>query len=642
MSSPTTKKNKSPLATFIAGGDLIAHRIAMSLGGVARMMIAVSVIFSLFFIPVVFFLLNEAQLEMIWATLASGFMTMLTFGSDTLTIELNDKTFTLAARDFWAHVVGAWSGAEGPIAQKLSEAWTKVFWIWAAISIATAPLYWLGTKAYMLVGFVQKTDEVVRGQKILEADQLSKLIEEEKEPSPIKIGDVPIPYNVLARNFAAIGSMGTGKSQAIAPMIEQARDWGKKMVIYDKTGEFTQKFYRPGKDILLNPVDRRCAKWTIFNDVKQKTDPAMVSKFFVPENKKSSDPFWDNAARMLLEDLIVIAQREKLPMGWVHEKLTRSTLEDLQEMLRENGSTSTGTINPENEKAAESIRMTLTGSPAIRFFPFFDTDGDFSVREFVADESDDGCIFITSSSTNHELIKPFASAWIALALAEVMRMKPTTNIRIMFFLDELYSLSKIPSMDMALTEARKFGISTLVGFQNLAQLDELYGKELAQVFIANLQNKFILRTEESVSAKRLSETLGSEDVGESSESQSFGAEANRDGVNVSAQRKERPLVTGTELMVLPDLTGWLKIAGDYPIAKVSIPYVAREDFEEGFVVRDGLDLDDEEGPDVKGSLGGSGGGDKNKEQQQDAVKKKEAEYDQLREHQMSDDLGIGI
>ncbi len=646
--APMPRKNRDPLSIWIAGGDLLGHRITMVAGNLLRLFAFGSALWLLAFTAYVLGFVPDSSWDLVQATATALIVNGLGFGSKMVEISVHGREFPVLASDLAEHVAAAWNSQSDPIAAEIGKAWSDIRWAWAGASLTVAPMYYVGYRLYMRIGAKQKADEFIRGQKIVPSEALAEYVSEYDNPSPIKIGEVPIPAKLLARNILAVGSMGTGKSQAILHMMDQARAWGKKMVIYDKTGEFTQKFYRPGIDVILNPVDARCENWTIFNEVRKKTDPAMVSKFFVPENKKSADPVWDNSARMLLEDLIKIALKHGETMAWVEEVLTRATLEEIYNLLKTHGATSTGTINHKNERGAESIRLTLTSAPAIRFFPHFDKPGDFSVREFVSRE-DDACIFIVSNPTDHELIKPFASAWIELALLETMSKSPTNDIRLMFFLDELASLSKIPSLDIALTEARKYGICTLIGIQNLAQLVEIYGREMTQTYVANLQNKLILRTEETETAKNLATTLGMEDISEVAESQSFGAEANRDGVNMSGNRKERYLVTPTEISTLPDLVGWLKIAGEYPITKIKTEYKSRPDHEPALVMREGLMLDSLYDPDSP-AVGGDLGGKKYYEEEQandhemgsDVPKVEDKTMQQREQERYVDDLGIGL
>ena len=300
---------------------------------------------------------------------------------------------------------------------------------------------------------------------------------------------------------------------------------------------------------------------------------------------------WDSAARMLLEDLFVIVRKQGGTMADVKNIITQYTLEELSELLKAHNAPSCGTINPKNERGSESVRLTLVSQPAIRFFEFFSNkNAKFSIRDFIRRE-DDACLFLVSNSTKHETVKPFISAWLEIALAEVMDMPPVQDTRLFLILDELASLPRIKALDIAFSEARKFGVCSVVGIQNLAQSDETNGENITKTYVANLQTKGIFRTEEEASAKRLADTLAKEDVVEKNTALSFGVELSRDGVNLSDKRGELNLVTYSEIMTLPDLTCYLKIAGDYPIAKVKLKYKKREAIAESYVKRDGLDMD---------------------------------------------------
>ncbi|WP_297504916.1 type IV secretion system DNA-binding domain-containing protein [Ferrovum sp.] len=439
------------------------------------------------------------------------------------------------------------------------------------------------------------TDQWLRGAKIVPVETLVDLVKDEE--SEFEIGGVPIPLSKMTRNILFTGAMGTGKSQGLLHMLDRARKLNKKCVVYDKTGEFTEYYYRPGKDFILNPLDARCAAWSVFNDVIDDFDFAMIATYFVPENKNSSDPIWDNAARLLLEDILRIEYNKGAgrSMRGVSEAIMKSTLDDLAELLRSNKAMASGTINEKNERGSESVRLTLSTSPALRYFQYLPEptpdNPSFSMREWSKIE-DDSWAFITSSSTQHEAIKPFATVWIETALVGFMESRPDPRLKAMIFLDELASLQKMKALEMALVEARKFGICSILGLQNVAQMDITYGEDMAKVLFSNCQTKLILRVTDESTSKRYAELLGKEDVEEKSESNSFGEEASRDGVNIATRRNEREVVTASEIATLPDLTGYLQLPGDYPISRVKILYKSRTKFEPDYIKRSGLGAQD--------------------------------------------------
>jgi type IV conjugative transfer system coupling protein TraD len=570
--------DKGLLTRFLTGGDLLFNRIQYLFANIVRVFAVGAVVFTVMSWIIISVFLDEYEWYVFYKTMYAKFWSFVHLPNYRLDFVRPDGIL----------VDGTTSAAIVKFIKttpELSGYFNHVLWCFiVALLFSIAAIVGL-TRFYVRYGKKAQTDEFLRGQVLVDAETLAQQI---KNPSPIKIANIPIPLDLLARNLLAVGSMGAGKSQVIEQIIEDSRNWKKKMVIYDKTGEYTQRFFRPGIDVLLSPIDARCADWSIFSDLRTITDPAMVSTFFVPENKHSSDPIWDNAARMLLEDLIVIVRNDGGSMSDILHIITQYTLEDLSELLRRHNAPSCGTINPGNSKGSESVRLTLIAQPAVRFFSFFDkTNASFSVRNFIRRE-DDACLFLVSSSTHHQVARPFISAWLEMAYAEAMSMPPTTDIRLMFFLDELASLSKLKVLDIAFTEARKYGIVSTVGMQNFSQMDEIYGEHMTKVFLANLQNKLVLRTEEASSADRLADSLAKEEVEEVNQSLSFGIEANRDGATLGAKRNERRLVTGSEIMILPDMTGYIKISGAHPIAKVSYTYKKRPAIVEAYIERDGL------------------------------------------------------
>ena len=95
--------------------------------------------------------------------------------------------------------------------------------------------------------------------------------------------------------------------------------------------------------------------------------------------------------------------------------------------------------------------------------------------------------------------------------------------------------------------------------------------------------KVIFRIEGADIAERLSKWLGMQEVSETIENISYGAHQMRDGVSLNDHRKEKPTIHPDRLMKLPDLTGYIKLPGDYPIAKVTFEIHDLPKVAEGFV-----------------------------------------------------------
>ena len=84
-----------------------------------------------------------------------------------------------------------------------------------------------------------------------------------------KIAGVPYPYGSESTHTLIVGATGTGKTAAIRDLVRQIRANGDRAIIFDdRMCTFTGSFYKQQSDILLNPLDGRCPKWNLFQEVQ--------------------------------------------------------------------------------------------------------------------------------------------------------------------------------------------------------------------------------------------------------------------------------------------------------------------------------------------------------------------------------------
>ena len=67
----------------------------------------------------------------------------------------------------------------------------------------------------------------------------------------------------------------------------------------------------------------------------------------------------------------------------------------------------------------------------------------------------------------------------------------------------------------------------------------------------------------------------------------YGANTIRDGVSLTPRRELRALALPSEIMRLPNLEGYLKFPGPFPVASIRLKYVERPPAAERFVARAG-------------------------------------------------------
>jgi len=133
-------------------------------------------------------------------------------------------------------------------------------------------------------------------------------------------------------------------------------------------------------------------------------------------------------------------------------------------------------------------------------------------------------------------------------------------------LDELASLNYLPQLHLALTQARRFNLKMVVGFQDKGQLEARYGRE-ATTLIGMPKTKIYLRTGDASAARWASENLGDIEVERISESSTHGR---HNGSTETLQRTTERLVLPSEIQSLPDRHGYLQYEGC--VVPISFPF----------------------------------------------------------------------
>lgn len=364
-----------------------------------------------------------------------------------------------------------------------------------------------------------------------------------------------------------MGTTGAGKTNCLYKLLPQIRNKKQKAIIVDLNGNFVSKYYRTGKDIILNPFDKRCVPWSPWADCLYTTHYDAFAKAMIPGEYHGGDKFWDQAAATLLSSILKkLKDKGKDKNSELCKILFDSNISRLEAFLK--GTPAASLVNPAGEKMTASIRATLnTQVSALQYLE--DTDMPFSIREWMQRE-DDSWLFLTSSPDQRDTLNPLISTWIDIALNGLMSLSIDYNRRVWFILDELPALQKVPSLKTALAEARKYGGCIVAGIQNFAQLQNIYGHAESQSLMNLFNTLFIFRTQDPDTCKYLANLLGEQELMEVQENKSYGANTIRDGVNLNQMRKKDLLVLPTEISLLPNLQCYVKLAGNWPIAKLEM------------------------------------------------------------------------
>jgi len=207
----------------------------------------------------------------------------------------------------------------------------------------------------------------------------------------------------------------------------------------------------------------------------------------------------------------------------------------------------------------------------------------FSIRKWISGEKQEigtqknnggGWLFITARADQRQSLTPLISAWMDIAINALMVLPEDYTRRLWFILDELAALQNLPSLQRGLAEGRKYGGCFLAGFQSKPQLENIYGRSAAETMLDLFNTKVFFRCTEPSTQAWISKVLGDTEETEPQENISYGANSTRDGVSLSRQTRQKPLILPTEFSQLQDLECYVKLPGDYPCTKLQMAYQA--------------------------------------------------------------------
>ena len=454
----------------------------------------------------------------------------------------------------------------------------------ALVSIGILSWFWIHR------GKDKQQTKVLSGFEVVDPKTLNKLVKKQGA-SVYTLGGVSIPKGAEVQHMMITGTTGSGKSNTLHHLLTQIRAQGDQAIVVDTTGDIVSRFYEKDTDILLNPLDKRSKHWDLWSEIISDSHIEEMAESIIPDNRLG-DSFWIHSARQVFCEGVRYLKREGAPS---YKELLNMTLSlPLKELhARLKNTPASSLLDPSMDKTALSIRATL--APYLRAFKTLEETcqtNRFSLMEFAHKESSQW-LFLSCLPDQRECLRPLLSAWLSLVIKGMMQRQrdhsfispaPLTWILI----DELASLNRLPSLLMGLAEARKYGGCFVLGFQDLSQLDEIYGHSLTKSLSNLTGTKVLFRCVDSEVATRISRYLGEQEKQEASESISFGAHQMRDGVNLSTQKQTKPTVTASQIIALKDLEGFIKFPGSLPTTKVTFPYLNLDKKDPAFIAKESL------------------------------------------------------
>ncbi len=565
----------NPTKLFIRGGQIFLHNVRMFTQVGKKVSLAMLIVFFIFLSLAFYFNTSAYQRYIGQQWVKALAMTLIQSKTKQVVRMPTGESYPVYSAQIVKApmVIGIVNQLKQALLKSMIEA------LFASVMMLIVMVKWLQKR-----GENQSKAKIIRGSELVDESTLQKRIKKTSRVSPYRIGGVSLPYGSETQHIQIVGTTGSGKTVAIRDLLTTIQDRGERAIIYDKGGTYLSRFYREHQDVILNPLDTRGHSWNVWAECEDKADLEALAEAIMPMPiNNTMDPFWIKAARMIFvstanelkndpkrSNLMLLQYLLTADLGRIHHLLRHTESESL--------------VSDKVQKTALNVKTVM--ATYLKSLLYLKDDGDiFSIRDWILNDQSNSCLFVSSDGRKHPTIRPLISAWINTATKELLSLAPDDNRRVWFILDELATLHALPFLAAVKSESRKFGGCFLLGHHGASQLRTIYGNDGAASLSNLCSTRLFLRLPEHTDAEHASRNIGTYEIEEVNESISYGANTMRDGISVSRQTKEKQLVLPTQIQVINDLQGYLRVKGEFPAAKIKLNYVDYPLIHEEFIAR---------------------------------------------------------
>ena len=379
------------------------------------------------------------------------------------------------------------------------------------------------------------------------------------------------------RGIAAIGSSSSGKTYSVIdPLIRSSVQQGFPTIIYDfKYPEQSSKIVayaaKQGYEVsVFAPGFEESGVCNVLDFMSDPDDGLMARQIGASLTANLSgksagkrDEFFGDAGDQLMQALMMLAKSLPEP-----DLMTASVLATLDKLPNRIVAA---------EKRCKTIEAgddwqlsTLTYMAFSQVIQLIDSEktlsgvigtaqrvfSRFLVRELIStlcgettipiDMEGKKLLIIGMDQTRRDAVAPLLATVLSMLINHNLYKKKRID-PLVLCLDELDSLY-LPDLKRWVTEGRFKGLCTIIGFQNIGQIEESYGKGILQTVLGGCGTKVVLNPQDKASAEYFSSYLGEEtlDIKQSSKSTGKSSSTTR-----SRQLNKRQLIEVSTLLKFP-------------------------------------------------------------------------------------------
>ncbi len=440
----------------------------------------------------------------------------------------------------------------------------------------------------------EMTNIHLRGMQLITENELASSVKKEKGLLPFG-SKIKLPRSYESEHIFIGGKPRVGKSVMLKQQIGTIRDANYRACVADFKGEYTELFYRSGKDFILNPLDSRGANWQLFAEINNKADLNGVCDSLIPDST-GDDRFWSAAAKAVFRGILAgLYNIGKKTNDDIWAACTSPT-KDIADLCKSTASGQAGFayIQDASSKQAAGVIAVMMSYVSWLEFACNNKGPDLSTTKFL--ENNGAFLFLTGRPEVESTIRPMTGLFIDLLCRRILSLPDAEHDikrKTYMCLDEFGNLQKLPSIIRFATAAGSKGGVMMLAIQDFAAIQKTYGKESAETLFNTCGNTAILNVADPATAEYFSKRFGRREFEYARKNYKMSSQDSGDGLTITRDEKESDLILPSEFQMLPKLKAYLKIPEHNP-ALITLdiqPINNRKPQAEAFIMRGGLDLD---------------------------------------------------
>jgi type IV secretory pathway TraG/TraD family ATPase VirD4 len=379
-------------------------------------------------------------------------------------------------------------------------------------------------------------------------------------------GGVPLYVPDVQRGTAVIGAPGSGKSfSAINPMLYSAIDQGFGLVLYDfkypsqakiasyaKSKGYDVHVFAPGfpESEVCNPIDFLRDS----SDAETARQLAtVINKNFRMLGGGSEDAFFGPAGDQLTQAILMLTKEFEEQADIMTSAAILSSEKMVERLMA-------ASLNPWvkiafgqlfSSAGSEKTVSGIAGTASLMFTRFMarGTLGCFVGKTTLPLEvKRKQMIIFGLDRERRDAVSPLMTSILHMVVSRSIAKKRKEHGPLVVCLDELPSIF-LPDLFKWLNESRSEGFCGIMGWQNMGQLEKIYGKEISKAILGACGTKFVFNPGEEESARLFSAYLGEEEIKYKQKSRSTGG--GKTNTSISDQERTRKLFEPAQFLKLP-------------------------------------------------------------------------------------------